>query len=222
MAQNSLLSINDKVVLSRINKNGEEKEYYSRIVDFVDDANLMIDMPMENAMYIPLKVGREFNASFQTRTSIFKCRVKIADRVKENSSYFLVIKFISELEKIQRREYYRLECVTDIDFCVYTEGKDNDSYKWEKAVMVDLSGGGMRFNSKLAIDKDRLLRIRFPIRVEDEQEFLICTASIRFVNQMQNLKYEYRVVFDDLDNTEREKIIKHIFEEERRRRKNRS
>jgi len=223
MGTNSIVSTGDKVVLSRINKSGEEKEYISKVVSYVDDANMKIEMPMENSMYIPLKIGREFFANFQTRTSMYKCRIKVVDRIKENSKYYIIIKFLSDFEKVQRREFYRLECVSDIDICIGSRDSNNAPI-WQKAVMIDLSGGGMRFNSKALISKDKRIKVRFPIVLNETKEFLICIVKIVLVKQMTDLKYEYRVIFDELENDVREKIIKHIFEEERRRRrrKNRS
>jgi len=86
--------------------------------------------------------------------------------------------------------------------------------------MIDISGGGMKFNSNVVMPKDKLIKIRFPIVLNDEREFLICVAKIINARQMADLKYEYRVIFDNIENEVRERIIKHIFEEERRRRRN--
>jgi len=219
MATDNIVSVGDKVILSRVNKSGEKKEYVSRVVAWEDKASMKIEMPQENAMYVPLKIGREFLANFHTSANMYKCRVKIMERVKEKKAYFLIIKFLSELEKVQRREFYRLECVSDIDICSGIKNEE-DKAIWEKAVMIDISGGGMKFNSNVVMPKDKLIKIRFPIVLNDEREFLICVAKIINARQMADLKYEYRVIFDNIENEVRERIIKHIFEEERRRRRN--
>ena len=81
--------------------------------------------------------------------------------------YILVVELMSDLKKFQRRQYFRLECTLDIE---YRRLEDSDVEKikedpelirdimesepFTSAIVLDISGGGVRFASEEKLEPD--------------------------------------------------------------------
>lgn len=92
----------------------------------------------------------------------------------------------------------------------------------KRGVIVDISGGGLRFVSRQPFQEGNILYLRFRLPFNDkEKEFKLAARVIlsREIEKRQN-EYENRVKFLYIDNITREEIIKYIFNEERKNRKN--
>ena len=92
----------------------------------------------------------------------------------------------------------------------------------QRGVIVDISGGGLRFVSRQPFTEGKILYLRFKLSINDEEkEFRLAAKVIvsKEIEKRQN-EYENRVKFLYIDNTTREDIIKYIFDEDRKNRKN--
>ena len=92
----------------------------------------------------------------------------------------------------------------------------------KRGVIVDISGGGLRFVSRQQYQEGNILYLRFNLSINDlEKEFRLAAKVIlsKEIEKRQN-EYENRVKFIYIDNTTREEIIKYIFDEDRKNRKN--
>ena len=148
----------------------------------------------------------------------------------------LEVELKTQLERYQRREYYRYNCTLDVDFFVLKEENKtmesaevimqdllNTDFNEErcKGVVVDLSGGGMKFRSEVQLKpEDQILVILRLINARMDKQYQIIGEVIA-CTEVRNEKirlYESRVKFSIKDNKIREEIIRYIFEEERRNR----
>jgi c-di-GMP-binding flagellar brake protein YcgR len=158
-----------------------------------------------------------------------------------------VVRIITNLEKFQRRQYYRLECIHDIYYRpisldeellekkmssenfdtpeAMTEAKKKlaefDS-EWISASITDLSGGGARFSSEIHHNSGDKVRMKLDFIIGKELKKLVLTAKIISSRRIPVRvgMHEYRVEFTDIMQKDREALIKYIFEQERKRRRN--
>lgn len=218
---------------------GPQKVYYSQVYDIVSEDEIKIAMPMEKGKIILLSIGSVYKLSFFSKNSIYQCEGKILDRYKSNNIFVLVVEPVSSLKKAQRREYYRLSCVMPAEFREMTEkeieydyveeivenAKDPDAEEQElafqKATIVDISGGGLRLISELPVEASKyiLIKVRIPIRFLVKQFHLVGYVLQATKVPGEITKYEIRLQFEKISKEERETIIKYIFEEERKKRK---
>lgn len=237
----------DKMELIRIqNSIGREvdkKQFNSKVLDLVDEETAKISMPMEHNRIIPLEPGEKYQFCFYTARGLFQCKGEIVERYKDGSLSVLVVKFDSDLEKYQRRQYYRLECVMNTEYRIHSKNEQiyenrlnedrfrTDSEKrlceealkelretWFTATIVDISGGGLRFNSRTLHEKGQRLKVK--IRFSYQRQEFDCEYEGRVIAASSIEKkpgfYETRVEFENIDIDERETLIKFIFEEERK------
>ncbi|MCR5799440.1 MAG: flagellar brake protein [Lachnospiraceae bacterium] len=234
----SILKPGQKVELKAVrrsrNTEGEQKTkvYSSKIFDVVNDDTIELMMPMEQTKLILLPVDAEYEAFFYTENGLYECTVRITDRYKSNNIYLLLVELETNLQKYQRRDFYRYNCALDIEVRGLTK-EEVDAFEAGttyqlppglpliKGVIVDISGGGLRFVINQEFEKESLVYCKYELLIHGgvKNYDLICRVlSVREVASRKG-EYEHRVQFINLDNDEREEIIQYIFEEERKNRR---
>lgn len=207
--------------------------YKSQVFDILDNDELKILMPFDGPKVVVLPLNGSYNMCFYTRTGLFQCVGNVIDRYKTSNQLVLVVALKTGLQKVQRREFFRLQKILDIDYRMLTEQESQmesveEILKFEQnqdsemnyfqGIVVDLGGGGARFISTQQYDISTYIIIKLKITVNSEQKRLRVIGRIINSEKLQNKsgQYETRVEFVRIKNQDREKLIQYIFEEERK------
>lgn len=211
-----------------------KKTYVTKLYEIVTDDTMEVLMPMEQGKLILLSVDQEFDCVFYGQNSLYQCVVRISDRYKSNNVYILLLEIVSNLRKYQRREYYRFSCVLEMgsrnlekDELEVLEEKPNALPIPEKAipmknsVIVDISGGGLRFISSEKYDPESFIYCSYNLIINGEKKKYEVVGKVLASKELENRRgtYEHRVQYYNMDSKTREEIIKYIFEEERKSRR---
>lgn len=245
--ESNLLEIGNKIDMVRINNNlnmgKQDKHYVSQLLE-CDGTNIAkIAMPISNGVITPLEIGATYYLSFFTNNGVFACQAVILKRYKEKKIHLLEVKFISNLQKNQRRQYYRLDCLLDMEYRIETPEelgylkklRDNDFLSeeemnqdvekikkmqgaWHHTTVTDISGGGLRCNSEYECKKDDIVWIKLRLHYSTSVKELKVSAVVIASKPLDNKHgfFENRVEFTNIRRADRETIIRFIFEEERR------
>lgn len=232
------VSVGDKIELQPLDKRWEEqienggKLYHSTVHDIMSEDTMEIIMPMEQTKLILLPVDSEYDIVIYGATGLYQCFVRIIDRYKSNNVYILVVELISNLRKYQRREYYRFACA--LEMCSRNLEEEEihaieQSAPYElqpglplkQSIIVDISGGGLRFVSEQKYETDSLILCIYNLVTEEKTQKYEIVGKVLAVKELGNKPgtYEHRLQYYNLDEQTRETIIKFIFEEERKERK---
>lgn len=237
--RNRLLAEGDKIefrdIVSRADLDAgiKPRVYVSQIFEFTDKDTIRAAMPISKGKLVPLERGKRFDVFFYTSKGIYQCVCQIIDRNKSNNIYTVEIKLLTDLQKFQRRQYYRLEKTIPIYYVGLSEEdylsiletrrfpehmKDLDLF--EQANTLDISGGGMRFVGRKKIEQGQKVLVMFDI---DENGRAIryrlpATVIISFNVPNRSGIFEHRVEYENITREYRELLIKYIFEEERKKR----
>lgn len=229
----------DKVDLQAVDRLASEgsdvkKVYSTRVYDIMTDDRLEIVMPMEKTKLILLPIDGEYDLCFYTSQGLYQCFARIIDRYKSNNVYVLVFELTSNLRKHQRRDYYRFSCVLDMKT---RELKTEEVQAVEanqvllvpglplrRSLIVDISGGGIRFISDHAYDEGSMVYCTYQLVNDGNAKDYEVVGKVLSVKEVANRpgEFEHRVQYVNLDTDTREEIIKFIFEEERRIRRNKA
>ncbi|BCK00146.1 flagellar brake protein [Anaerocolumna chitinilytica] len=238
-----MVAIGDKVelILMDRNEDTEKKTLKSKVLDFPNYTSVIIAMPIIKGRIIPLSVGDKYSLRFFSQTGLYECKGLITDRSNDDKIYILTVEITSALEKYQRRQFFRLSCVLDLDYYIASEAELSLRYKlkqnafktpedkqacldaleqcnreWLMGIVVDLSGGGIRLMSESVheIGNTIQMRIQFTSKVNLKTDYI--SGVIISADKMTNRNgfYEYRAQFKEVLKEDREAIIKYIFEEE--------
>jgi len=88
----------------------------------------------------------------------------------------------------------------------------------KRSVIVDISGGGLRFLSTQKYEPDSMIYCSYYLLKKGEKKQIEVVGKVLTVNELENRKgtYEHRVQYVNVDVDTREQIIQFIFEEERK------
>ncbi len=234
-----LIKPGDRVILhfesqSLSNEESEGKDYFTKIYDIENDEDILLFMPMEKTRLILLPVGAEYEASFFGSKSIYGAKVRIAERYKQDSMFLLKLELITDLAKQQRREFFRYDCIIGMmarQLSKEEKDKFEEKHTCEflpspesKAVVVDISGGGMRFVTADKFEQDSYCHVRFILPIKDASKKFDLVIHIVGVQPVANnpANTEFRGPYYMINENDRDDIIKFIFEEERRQRAGKS
>ena len=213
------------------------KNYKSQVLDVMNNGNIEISMPIEKGKLVLLPLGVRYEFIFYSMGSLYRGIGQIKERYKRENVYMLQIELKSQLEKFQRREYYRFSCIMDITYYQLTKEEaeaesanaifvqlqqEEDAKKREKkGRIIDISGGGMKFRAAEEIKPEEKFLLSLHLKSDkiDKQHYIlgeIISCILREQPQQTEYKYEMRVKFLIEDDRVREEIIRYIFEEERK------
>lgn len=226
----------DRIELQMVERHKKEEEsqrvFVSEVHEILSEDQMEIVMPMEKTKLILLPVDMEYDLTIYAQHGLFQCFARVIDRYKSNNVYILVVELTTNLRKHQRREYYRYSCALDMGS---RELEENEIKAVElkepfqltpglpikRSVIVDISGGGLRFVSEQKYEPDSLICCSYSLLQNGEKKLYEIVGKVLTVTELSNRRgsFEHRVQYVDLDKDVREEIIRFIFEEERKNRK---
>lgn len=240
--------VGDKIELTHVRSASDRKlstqKFGSQVLDFDGIRTVKLSMPIHENRVVPLEVEDDYNLCFFTNSGLYQCKGRVRKRYMENKMYVLDILFLTDLEKYQRRKFYRLDCMFSIRFRTVSDveqilqkrlmaGKFDTPAEqehcekvlqeiprdWEDATISDLSGGGIRFHCSKELKKGQLLEVHLPLVLQSgvvslafQMEVLAC---VHYAGS--RIAYEIRGEFKNVKDTDRETVVKYVFEEQRRR-----
>lgn len=233
----SIVVPGDKVELQSVGRLREDTEdskrvYYSHVQDVLSADRMEILMPIEKSKLVLLPVDGVYDMIISTNKGMYQCMVRIIERYKSNNLYILVVELTSNLRRSQRREYFRLSCAINMfsrpliedEVKIYEETQKISvipNLEMDDGVIVDISGGGLRFTTSKKYDTNSLVYCTYRISLNGELKEYEVTGRILSVKPVENRTgvYEHRIKYINLDVEKREEIIRYIFQEERKNRK---
>lgn len=240
MRANSMIKTGDRLSLKRVNRIGriEDTSYISRFLYQTSEGEVVIEMPIAGGVLVALEPGEAFFLSFYTTKGIYQCQSQVVERKYEEKIPVAVLNLQSDFEKLQRRQFYRMECILNLDYRVInsvelrklliekSEGETLQQTNTESkegiaiGVVLDISGGGVRFNSEVPAKEGDVIALQIAFHTQETAKIKTLFAKVLVVVPVQKKTglFEHRVEFINIANDEREAIIRFIFLEERKRR----
>ena len=243
----AIIEVGNKIDIRIVNQienaktTGEPPHIYkSKLLDFFENGDIEISMPSENGQIRLLPLGLRYELVFYTKSGLYRGYGEVKERYKTDNRFMLRVALHTPLNKYQRREYYRLNCAMEAAFYIInkeiamlehtdeieTALRESEEAAGEKmsAYVRDISGGGMRFVTDVELPEDSyiLVYIRLGEKAQDAVYPIVGRViSSGKVEDVTPAKYEQRVEFILKDSRVREDIIRFIFKEERKARRNR-
>ena len=223
----------------RDNSSVERESYVSDFIQWTEENYVVITAPTYKKRTVMVQPRDIFETSFLTPKGVYKCRAGVIKRGKlPNGMLVIVLKLMSEFEKKQRRQFFRMDCVWKMRFAVLTEEQrrqcmemkniaenipvlkqqlEQQNLKYIKAVVLDISAGGMKFTSFVQQNVGDSLLLLPELPEELEEKFPILIGSVISSNEILGQEppmYDNRISFEGVSGTQQEEIISYIFKEE--------
>lgn len=209
------------------------KIYQSAVSDVFSDTELEILMPTNGGRMILFQMNQECSFVFFTKGGMYRCEAEVIQRYRKENLYLLRIRIQSKLERFQRREFFRIEYISSMKYYeisdetaklqtteeLFEEIQKPEYMDHEKeGIIQNISGGGIRFMSEYMLEKDQniLMMLRLTNEYTDETFYLAGKVVSSEKHLERNGAYIHRLKFLFRDTRDREKIVRFVFEEERR------
>ncbi len=164
---------------------------------------------------------------FYGNNVVYQCTARVVDRYRFNGQYVLVMDLTSNLRNYQRREYYRFSCALEMDSRQLGEEEEISLAAQEEllpalplksSVIVDISGGGLRFVAYYAYEVNSLILCRYHLQIEGREKEYRLIGKVLAVNELEKEPgvFDHRVQYVNVDPQDREEIIQYIFDESRK------
>ena len=207
-------------------ENGQRKAHRSRLLKILTESRVEVAMPIVDGKLILLPVDGEYDMYFYGDNVVYQCNARVTDRYRFNGQYVLVMDLTSNLRNYQRREYYRFSCALEMDSREIGEEEIDIAAQDEllpelplkSSVIVDISGGGMRFVSYYAYEVNSLILCKYSLQIEGREKEYRLVGKVLAVNELEKEPgiFDHRVQYVNVDPQDREEIIQYIFDEARK------
>ncbi|NLY42480.1 MAG: hypothetical protein GX066_00570 [Clostridiaceae bacterium] len=214
------VSIGTKLELTLYDIRGKEKEttYVSQLEEILNSEQILIAAPIYQGRFIYVPRGSRLKVVFPHEVGLFSFYGEIDGYRKKGNVIVYKLRITTEITKIQRREYYRFNCVVPVKIRVVSSADDNDDNNREDSrsfvneLARDISGGGIGFFSNRVYNMDEVLELE----VDIEGNIIKTLGKVvrcRLLNDEKNL-YDVGIVYKDINERDRDVIIKFIFDKQ--------
>ncbi|MGI6683988.1 MAG: flagellar brake protein [Bacillota bacterium] len=189
-----------------VNEGVYQGKYRSKISE-IKPGLIIIEVPIHDGQFVPLRDGTSIKIFFYDDTSGYAFVSQIIKRMTVSIPIF-IIKYPEQINKIQRRIFYRIPVVAEIEYqIVGTEGLS----KIYKGYTNNLSGGGLLLKTTRKIPENSLMFVTLKL---DNKEIKLSAKVIRCVQEDNNL-FLIAMEFCDISECQRDIIIAYIYQMQR-------
>lgn len=207
----TLLNIGDNIEIE-VDKGNSFLNMKSNVVKVINDRMIAVSTPIHNGKIYPISIGSNINIVFSKDSKgIFYFIGEVMERKKEDNIRFLIVKKNSDIRHFQRRDFYRLNILLNIDIHVIENG---EYIKTIPSISKDVSGGGIRIITKEKLEKHTTVKCSMILDaelIEPIGEIIRCNPVPESI-----LKYDIGISFTAIDESTRSKIISFVFKNQRK------
>ena len=191
----------------------EDAIYKSTVQDVSDDYFAM-SVPMSEGSYLPLERGEKVEIIYYDNLVLYKFIGVVISRRIDNNVPQLILQFPDKVQRIQRRSYVRVDLIEYVNYCQFVDGKKIDDMYYEddknifKAILLDISGGGIKLKIKEKVKANDILLLQLPT---NEGMLKLKGRIVRLVKDDDNRNL-CGISFIELDDKTRERIIRYVFD----------
>ena len=182
----------------KIEDNGGEmaQVYKSSICDYLADNLLEVSMPTAEGRMVLFQVGAECQMVIYSKRGMYQCIAVVQKRYKKDNLYLLSVEIMSEPKRFQRREFFRVNLLTEVQYYIVPKEvaalptteelfleieKPEYIDQMKRGMVKDISGGGMLFSSDEQLQMGNYILLNFRLSSEnmDESFYLVsqCVSS---------------------------------------------
>ncbi len=198
----------------------DNKITYKADIQDVRKDYILISMPVSDNKYYLMHRGSIIEFYITGDKDIDKFRSEVLGKKIENNIQLVILSTPVFIEKIQRREYFRLPVALEAKLYMLPGDKVYKNIKevpegyfrrLKEGIVIDISGGGLKAAVKEQMTKGHLVIIS--INIPDELTVLCKIVWVE--NDTKNRNYKVALCFEGISERDRDRVIKFIFEKMR-------
>jgi c-di-GMP-binding flagellar brake protein YcgR len=210
---NKYLQLDEKIHLVLDNEY-DKHEYMSRVENISEDGTIEALIPIYRNRIIYIKNDSIVKVIVSREGAIYEFRAKVVSKIF-GVIPLLKLERISDISKIQRRDFYRLKIAKSIKVRKIINLKEKHFDEYVNATAIDISGGGLCFSSTKELDFNDLIEVS--IELSGKPITIFCKVLRRGIkDDDESNRFIYGVAYEKITEIERNIIMRFIFEEQRK------
>ncbi len=227
------LDINQRIQLHSPTLDRNSKKYYPSRIEEKDADSLYIAEPLDGTVPVYIPIGQEIEVIFNDEKGTYLFKTKVLGRVERNIR-LLRITMPEAVEKINRRDFFRLQVFIPFTFRVLSEEVYRYGFPEKQAaikgtvlkphvlkeeadklegIVKDISGGGalVAVSEKIDLKVGHHLEMWLPIAYEEEPVYLWADV-VRILPNPDATRWnkDIGITFSKINERDRDNIISHI------------
>lgn len=201
-------------IVTKFGSNREEI-YFSMVQDIISDSTFLITMPMSKGKPAFLHIGEEVLVYYFNYHGQYSFRAIVIKRYEFQGIYFFKLEKNSKVARLQRRNYFRLPKTIPVQVDIFSKDKIVNTLYGNS---LDIGGGGLAVIVDKKLNEDSKVICTFTLEHDSAiKDFQVKGRVVRCVHtQNMDDKFEVGISFEDICEQQRDRIIKFIFEEQRK------
>jgi len=210
------IRIGDRVEIQQSKENDRPKKHISQVENILAADRFVLHVPISYGQLVELSKAYTYRFVFFTEKGISRFSGHIEDSKEEDGFALMIIKLAGEGEKLQRRDFFRLDCILPMKFSMMDKKSMDapDDAEVFQGIVKDIGGGGLSFLSNESLEEDDIAKLI--IKLDDDILVAIGEILHKQYFPKSNYKYQYRAGFIGIRPSEQEKIVQFIFERQKR------
>lgn len=206
-----IINIGEKLEIIVKRNSQEDVKGYSMLQDITSAGELVITQPMRDGVPIEIRPSDSIRILFFKEEGCFAFDGRPINRFKIKNVDMISIRQISSIEKIQRRQFYRLKIVLPVEIKLLD---DKEGSTILKGYSVDISGNGLRLNIDQKLDVNSIIKCNIKLSSNETLSVKGRVVRVALDNKFA-YKYDIGISFVDIPNATQDRIVKFIFEKQR-------
>lgn len=194
-----------------------DNDFTSKFEEAVDAYDAYISAPIVEGVVYAVRIGWSITVYMQDGNDFYRFFARVTQRLQNEGRQIIRIFRVSDIDVTQRRQYYRFKCSIPFKYRVIKHYKKDLNEPFISGKTADISGSGLCFFSDDELPKDSLVECELNI---DGKPIYLIGKTIRCLRGAENeqfrFSYEVGVIFSEIEEKNRDVIVKFIFAEERR------
>jgi c-di-GMP-binding flagellar brake protein YcgR len=147
-----------------VDKGGKRSEFLTRLED-IRQNSFILEMPIRQSGNARLSKGDVVEVSYNSKNAAYTFKASIKD-LFEGESNSIEVEKLTETSRVQRRQFVRLDISGDLDFRVLEspEGNQGSISQKFRGSLLNISAGGVLFETETRIEADSLLILDFTLK----------------------------------------------------------
>lgn len=232
---NKHLNIADEIDIMIFSTGGLSVTLSSFVYDVSSDTRLILSNPIKDGVLFPLEKSYTYYFRFYVENSgMYLFKGILIDRIKFDNLPSIVIQLESDIKRVQRRKFYRVNFLSVGHFLFEKKLSDDQiaitrermlkKYKNESDFIIDeiickkiafdttdLSGGGLRVHTNNEFELGEFVKGEFKI----SDSWVTFKGEIVRCEKKDYNRFEVGIKFLELDSITQSKIVAYVFEVER-------
>lgn len=207
------ICIGEKINLLLLN-GYDNHQYVSRVEEINEDETIDVLIPIAKNKIVYIKNDTVLKVIVAKEGAIFEFKAKIVNKLFGAIPLLRLVR-VSEINKIQRRNYFRLKVVEPIHVKQVISLKEKLYDEQFSANMVDISGGGLAITANKELNINDLIEVTMNLN-SNLINILGRVVRKEIKEEVKVNKFAYGVTFEKITELERNIIMRFIFEEQRK------